>query len=178
MALPPVCRGGGLLLALALFAQVAASFVAPAAVARSRSWEASRSQLQLRAKEDGEDVRAEDLEKLRVFSTKRNGYKAPRDNRDTLPYYVDVVSPPPRRLGIFALASNSVSGDLVEHQQRPYEIQRVRCEYKYQSGKGFVLYRKNAEVIEATRLLEEDWLKRVMNINSPEDAGYPEIEMG
>jgi len=39
-----------------------------------------------------------------------------------LPYHLDVVSPPPRRLGVFALDKNTKTGDLVEHREVTYEV--------------------------------------------------------
>mmetsp|Transcript_63916 Transcript_63916/g.128475 ORF Transcript_63916/g.128475 Transcript_63916/m.128475 type:complete len:202 (+) Transcript_63916:168-773(+) len=113
---------------------------------------------------DDEMSPVDDLEKLRVQSSKRGGY---RDGRDQLPYYIDVVSPPPRRLGIFALDKNTRTGDLVEHMEKNYEVQRVKNKYRYRAGKGFCLFKKEAEVVEANRLLEEKWLTRVFSMEEP-----------
>ena len=109
-----------------------------------------------------------ELESLAVWNMKK---KRVRDNRDTLPYHVDITSPPPRRLGVFNMDKNTASGDLLEHKLRMFEVKRVRCLYKYRSGRGFEMIKKKAEVVEATRVLEEAYLNRVLKIEATTGGG-------
>ena len=132
-----------------------------------------RGRIAILAGEEGQDISSDVDEHVqdetsqpkpaKVFNVKKNRI---RDNRDTLPYYVDVISPPPRRLGVFSMDKNTASGDLLEVKFRMFEVRRVRCLYKYRSGIGYVMVKKGADVVEATRVLEEAYLNRVMQIQS------------
>ena len=117
----------------------------------------------MRASLPGDEDDVTKLEKLKTRDSAKR-FKV-RDNRDSLPYYVDVVSPPPSRpLGVFALDKNTQSGDLVEYGSTNYEVKKVRQLYRYRSGRGMVMIKKAAEVVEASRLLEERWLQRAMKL--------------
>jgi hypothetical protein len=111
--------------------------------------------------EDGDG----ELESLEVYNPLK---KRARDNRDNLPYYVDILGRTTegnslQRLGIFSLDRNTQSGDLVTHKQTNYEVKRVRSLYRFRSG-SFELFRKKAEVMEYTRAMEERFLSRVIQI--------------
>ena len=64
---------------------------------------------------------------------------------------------------------NTASGDLLEHKLRMLEV--PRCLYKYRSGRGFEMIKKKAEVVEATRVLEEAYLNRVLKIEATTGGG-------
>lgn len=113
----------------------------------------------------GDDIDVSKLEKLKVYNAKKNHRL--RDNRDSLPYHVSIVSPPPRSLGVFALDPNTQSGDLIEHESKHYEVQRVRCLYRYRSGLGYVMTKKMAEAIDFNRIVEEAFLNRVIKLSEP-----------
>jgi|AntAceMinimDraft_5_1070358.scaffolds.fasta_scaffold110045_2 hypothetical protein len=126
---------------------------------------ATRPALRLRAGANDEPIPdVSDLESLIVFSSKAKNKV--RDGRDSLPYFLDVISPPPRRLGVYALDAATRSGDLLECESSYYEVQRVRSLYRYRSGAGFVMVKKYADLKEASRAMEERWLGRVMKIES------------
>ena len=150
------------------------SFAAP--VLNLERLRSRRLQLLKAANEGGapneqEEVDPKDLTSLNVFNAKKNRV---RDNRDLLPFHVELVTPPPQRLGVFALDKNTASGDLLEHRLRMFEVKRVRCLYKYRAGIGFVMFKKAAEVVDANRVLEEAYLNRILQISTA--AGGDKLE--
>ena len=125
----------------------------------------SRLSFRLRAGVNDEDIPdVANLDSLDVFSSIAKNKV--RDGRDSLPYFLDVVSPPPRRLGVYALDAATRSGDLLECESNYYEVQRVRSKYRYRSGTGFIVVKKNADLKEASRAMQERWLGRVMKIET------------
>lgn len=118
------------------------------------------------------DPNTANLESLKVYNSKSKNKV--RDGRESLPYFLDVISPPPRRLGCFSLDAATKSGDLVQCESRYYEVARVRSQYRYRSGMGFVMVKKNCDLKEASRAMEERWLGRVMNIEASETNSYLE----
>ena len=52
----------------------------------------------------------------------------------------------------------------MEYKARQFEVKRVRCHYRFRSGQGYVMTKKQADVVEFTRAMEERWLGRVMKI--------------
>jgi len=151
---------------LILSAVMIACRVTTFAVALSSSRAVHCRQLsRLRVGVNDEDIPdVADLDSLDVFSSKAKNKV--RDGRDSLPYFLDVVSPPPRRLGVYALDAATRSGDLLECESNYYEVQRVRSKYRYRSGTGFIVVKKNADLKEASRAMQERWLGRVMKIDT------------
>ena len=84
-----------------------------------------------------------------------------RDARDELPYHLEVITPPTRKLGVFPLDAQTSIGDVVKHQGTHYEIRSVRCHHRFRGG-SFVVTKKEAAVVEATRAKTERRLMRAV----------------
>ncbi|XP_073393839.1 uncharacterized protein [Physcomitrium patens] len=59
-----------------------------------------------------------------------------RGDRETFaPYYVTVITPPPRNLGIHSLPPNTQCGETVEVKGEPYVVSGVTYRYQLRRGK-------------------------------------------
>lgn len=66
-------------------------------------------------------------------------------------------------LGEFQLEKNTNCGDLLQVEDREFEVVKARSQFKYAGGKRFVMVRKILEVKEVTRIAEEAALTRLMD---------------
>lgn len=81
-----------------------------------------------------------------------------------------------RVLGEFKLDKNTNCGDLLEVEDREFEVQKARCQYKYVGGRRFIMVRKILEVKEVTRIAEESFIKRQFEKSKSEDDSVPPLE--
>ena len=68
-------------------------------------------------------------------------------------------------LGEFKLDKSTQSGDIITVGDVEYEVQVARCQYKYAGGKRFVMVRKILEVKEIARVVQEESIKRALQID-------------
>mmetsp|Transcript_37106 Transcript_37106/g.111157 ORF Transcript_37106/g.111157 Transcript_37106/m.111157 type:complete len:249 (-) Transcript_37106:265-1011(-) len=81
-----------------------------------------------------------------------------------------------RVLGEFKLDKNTNCGDLIEVEDREFEVQKARCQYKYAGGQRFIMVRKILEVKEVTRIAEENFLQRQIQNSKSDDDSVPALE--
>lgn len=74
-------------------------------------------------------------------------------------------------LGQFELDKNTNCGDLLQVEDREFEVVTARSQFKYAGGKRFVMVRKILEVKEITRIAEESSLARLMEKESESSSG-------
>jgi len=87
-------------------------------------------------------------------------------------------------LGEFTLDKSTNNGDIIQvgggsdgDEPREYQVQKSRCQYKYAGGKRFVMVRKILEVKEMKRVLVEQEIRQIFDMDggsSPQDdRGQP-----
>jgi len=84
-------------------------------------------------------------------------------------------------LGEFTLDKSTNNGDIIQvgggsdgDEPREYQVQKSRCQYKYAGGKRFVMVRKILEVKEMKRVLVEQEIRQIFDMDgdsSPQDDG-------
>lgn len=79
-----------------------------------------------------------------------------------LPFDVNIISPPPRRLGSFRMDPRTHCGDIVEHDGQAYSVRRVRMRYRYKRNEGLKVTRKTLEVKSLARKAVERFLKAAL----------------
>lgn len=95
----------------------------------------------------GSDRGEEEVPELEGMDIRWKNQKSPfGDNRDLLPYDVNILTPPPQVLGRFKLDPRLNCGDVVDYDGISYVVRRVRLHYAYRDGQ-YVVTRKTAEVI-------------------------------
>jgi len=67
-------------------------------------------------------------------------------------------------LGEFALDKSTSNGDIIETAGKEYQVQESRCQYKYSGGR-FVMMRKILEVKEIKRVLVEQEIRQIFNMD-------------
>jgi hypothetical protein len=70
------------------------------------------------------------------------------------------------KLGDYILDKLTTTGDIIEIGMIQYRVIRHRCQYKYQGGKKFIMYRKILEVKEINRWQQEEYLHRTWQLIS------------
>lgn len=73
-------------------------------------------------------------------------------------------------LGEFALDKSTGNGDIIKvggdgEDGREYQVQKSRCQYKYAGGKRFVMVRKILEVKEIKRVLVEQEIRQIFDMD-------------
>lgn len=77
-------------------------------------------------------------------------------------------------LGEFALDKSTTSGDIIQvGEDVEYKVQKARCQYKYAGGQKFVMTRKILEVKEVKRLLVEEEVKQLFEMDGSEKPEEP-----
>ena len=77
-------------------------------------------------------------------------------------------------LGEFALDKSTNCGDIIEVGEGvEYQVQKARCQYKYAGGQKFVMTRKILEVKEVKRLLVEEEVKQLFEMDGSERPEEP-----
>ncbi|KAJ8908236.1 hypothetical protein NDN08_008327 [Rhodosorus marinus] len=112
-----------------------------------------------------EDDSAEDdqIPELDGMMIRWKNQKSPfKDGRDLLPFDIDVLTPPSRRLGRFRLDPRLNCGDIIDYDGTSYVVRRVRMHYAFRNG-TFVVTRKTAEVKTMGRKSLESYLERLYN---------------
>lgn len=123
---------------------------------------------------------------------KKKRKQRPHDNRDQLPFLVQVLTPPkepykvaPKKkkskkkkresassedygvvgetLGEFRFEKNTNTGDKIEIDNEVYLVQRSKCQYKYAGAQKFVMVRKILQVKPIQRAMQEDYILRQWN---------------
>jgi len=79
-------------------------------------------------------------------------------------------------LGEFTLDKSTNNGDIIRvggdgDEGREYQVQKSRCQYKYAGGKRFVMVRKILEVKEMKRILVEQEIRQIFDMDVDEDGG-------
>jgi len=86
-------------------------------------------------------------------------------------------------LGEFALDKSTSNGDIIETAGNEYQVQKSRCQYKYTGGR-FVMMRKILEVKQIKRVLVEQEIREIFNMDMsggdggtllPEDDDHPPV---
>lgn len=83
-------------------------------------------------------------------------------------------------IGEFTLDKSTNNGDIIQvgdgDNMKEYQVQTSRCQYKYAGGKRFVMVRKILEVKEMKRVLVEQEIRQIFDMNV--DDGTPPLEVG
>lgn len=80
-------------------------------------------------------------------------------------------------LGEFTLDKSTNNGDIIKvgggsdgDEGKEYQVQKSRCQYKYAGGKKFVMVRKILEVKEMKRVLVEQEIRQIFDMDVGEDG--------
>lgn len=123
----------------------------------------------------------------------------PHDNRDQLPFLVQVITPPKEpykkkkkhkkkgkkksnnddheeeiiigeTLGEYKFDKSTNCGDKIEIDNEIYIVQRSKCQYKYAGAQKFVMVRKVLHVKPVERAMQEDYILRQWNAGDAPDV--------
>ena len=83
---------------------------------------------------------------------------------------------PTTHLGDFVLDKLTTTGDLLEINDKQYQVVQHRCQYKYAGGKRFVMVRKILQVKEVGRIQTEEYLKAQFGRNVVDESNVPPEE--
>lgn len=112
-----------------------------------------------------------------VFRKRRGAFRPykPKDNRDSLLFTVNLVTPPERPLGTFRLDPNTGCGDIIQLAAtgQAYLIKSVAYQYSFAAG-AYRMVAKSVQVKEHSR----DYLEKFMVRMLPESSGPEDVPEG
>jgi len=142
-------------------------------------------------------------QKKKGKTPKYGSVKQPHDNRDALPFLVQVMTPPTHvatkltkkqrraneqngiedkedklgvvgeELGEFVFEKNTGAGDKIAIDDEVFLVQRAKCQYRYAGAQKFVMVRKILQVKPIQRVMQEEYLARQFQAASAPESDAP-----